>query len=269
MFGFGKRREAEKRITQIIGMYSMVDDGYKQGDWLYVHSILEVLEPEIMWMKAQSEMQGQELTQFILDDGRSRILKDSDYARKFWDAYEAAPEDAPGNGSILAKMMAQTQAEKEKSQKARLEDHSSKSPKNNEQQAMTGIEERKEAAVKQTCLFMDASLLLVDNETLNKKNPKVCASLYFLGAADSLTQHYKLDFDEFSDVALLVLKYFGLAEQNARLFLKEYLTFSQDPYSREALIEGGTTIMHWLSGKDKNAPLRLFHLVDKWKDIQL
>lgn len=144
-----------------------------------------------------------------------------------------------------------------------------KIPGDKETQATPGVEERKEAAVKQTCLFIDASLLAVNNETLNQETPKVGVCLFFVGAADFLTQHYKLGDNEFFEVVFRVLRYFGLSEQNARLFLEGYSVMAQEPFGRETLIEGGNTIKDWLSGKDPNAPLRLFDLVNKWKDVRL
>lgn len=143
-----------------------------------------------------------------------------------------------------------------------------KIPENKESQA-AGIEERKEAAVKQTCLFMDAALLAINTETLNQETSKVGACLFFVGAADALTQHYKLDDAEFFEVAFRVLRYFGVSEQNAGLFLKGFAVMAQEPFGRDALIEGGNAIKHWLFGKDSNAPLRLFDLVKEWKDVRL
>lgn len=139
----------------------------------------------------------------------------------------------------------------------------------NETDVISGVKQRKEAAVRQICIFIDASLLLVDNEILNQETPKGGACLFFIGATDFLTQHYKLDDNEFFQVALHVLRYFGLSEQNAHLLLNELPVISQEPFGHEALIEGGNTIIDWISGKDPNAPLRLFELVNKWKDIRL
>lgn len=135
--------------------------------------------------------------------------------------------------------------------------------------AVPGTEDQKQAAIKQTFLFIDASLLMVDKEVLNKETPKVGACLFFTGAADFLTQHYKLADEDFFDVAFRVLRYFGLSDQNARLFLETLSHMAQEPFGREALIEGGRTLQSWLSGKDPSAPLRLFELVKNWKDVEL
>lgn len=136
-------------------------------------------------------------------------------------------------------------------------------------QAFPGTEDRKQAAIKQTCLFIDASLVMVDKEVLNKETPTVGACLFFTGAADFLTQHYKLADEDFVEVAFRVLRYFGLSEKNARLFLEALSHMAQEPFGHETLIEGGKTFQNWLSEKDPNAPIRLLELVEKWKDMRL
>lgn len=155
--------------------------------------------------------------------------------------------------------------------------------------------ERKEAVVKQACLFINASLLpleinnatarqLVQNamesddwpspleinkEILSREAQRIGACLFFIGAADFLTQQYKLNDEDFFEVIFQVLRYFGLSEQNARLLVEGYSAMAQEPFGREALVEGGNTMKNWISGKDQNTPFRLFDLVKKWKDVRL
>ena len=172
-------------------------------------------------------------------------------------------------------------------------------PRKNEPQTTPGIEERKEAAVKQTCLFIDASLLPlevtnptarqivqnalesndwplpleINSEALSQGTQRIGACLFFAGAADFLTQQYKLNDEDFLEIVLRVLRYFGLSEQNALLFIKSYPAMAQEPLGREALVDGANTIRDWLFGKDPklthDATFRLFDLVKQWENVHL
>lgn len=122
------------------------------------------------------------------------------------------------------------------------------------------------AALKQVSFFMKASLLLVDNEVLNREVPKISACLYFAGAADFLAQHYKLSDDQSLDLIYKCVKNFGLSETNAKLFVQYIPQMSHEPHGRKAMIEGGRTIQQWLSGQDVNAPIRLTQLVYEWAE---
>ncbi|BCO30430.1 hypothetical protein TspCOW1_05330 [Thiohalobacter sp. COW1] len=123
-----------------------------------------------------------------------------------------------------------------------------------------------DAAFKQTSLFMDASLMMIDNETLNLETPKVGAALYFAGATDFLAQHYKLSDEDYLKVLFDVLRKFGLSEKNASLFVQHIPEMSNELFGREAMIEGGKTLQRWLSGKDDSAPVRLTELVNRWAE---
>ena len=131
------------------------------------------------------------------------------------------------------------------------------------------VDSRIDAALKQVSLFMDASLMLVDNATLNRKTPKIAACFFFAGATDFLSQHYKLSDDEYLGLIFKVLVDFGVSEKNARLFIRQFPQMASEPFGREAMIEGGRTIQRWLSGEDTNAPLRLTRLVNAWADESL
>lgn len=121
-----------------------------------------------------------------------------------------------------------------------------------------------EEVLLQTSVFMDASLLMVDKDTLNLETPKVGASLFFAGATDFLAQHHRLSDEEYFKVLSEVLRRFGLSKENANLFVQHIPDMSVEPFGREAMIEGGQTLQSWLSGKDEAAPVRLFELVGKW-----
>jgi len=132
---------------------------------------------------------------------------------------------------------------------------------------VASIEERLAAAAKQVGLFMEASMLLVNKEALKQDVPKLGTRLYLVGAVDALTQHYKLGDDNFVSATFGALRGFGLNEEGAHAFFKNLPALSQDPFANHAISEGGKTILAWLSGKDRAAPVRLSELVREWAGL--
>ncbi len=162
-----------------------------------------------------------------------------------------------------------------------------------------GSKERKEAAVKQACVFIDASLmplevtnptarqivqnalesddwptpLEINNEALGQGAQRIGACLFFVGAADFLTQNYKLNDEDFLEVVLRVLRYFGVSDQKSLLFIKSYPEMAQEPFGSETLMAGANSIRDWLFGKDPklthDATFRLLDLVRKWGNVHL
>ncbi len=132
-----------------------------------------------------------------------------------------------------------------------------------------GTKERIEAAGKQLCLFVNASLLGIDNEILNRETPKIGACLYFVGAADCLTQYYKLGNKDSLEVKIRVLRYFGLSEQNAHMLLDRIPYLLQELFGQEAITEGGRTLQNWYFEENSIAPMRLSDLVTVWNKTHL
>jgi hypothetical protein len=123
--------------------------------------------------------------------------------------------------------------------------------------------ERMAAVSKQSRAFVGASMLMVDKQILNSgKTQQIGACLYVVGAVDYLCQHYKLDNNSFLIASREALKSFGVSEPEE--FARRIPQIAADPFGKAAMTEGGRAIQAWLSGADKNAPLKLFELVRQW-----
>lgn len=125
-----------------------------------------------------------------------------------------------------------------------------------------------DATYQQICLFMAASLALVDTGSLSKGSVKIATCLYFCGAADFLAQHNGLNDDEYFDIVFRVVRRFGLSEESAREFLDLLPRMAQEPFGFNAMSEGLRTFHEWVTDKDVNAPVKLVDLVSEWKEIE-
>jgi hypothetical protein len=120
------------------------------------------------------------------------------------------------------------------------------------------------AAAKQLGLFMQASLFLVAPEDISSGPRRLGTMLYFTGAADWISQRYKMDETEFYLLALTALTEIDVPEKEARALLGTLSILTAKDFGRAALTEGGSTIAKWLTSEDDVAPVRLSELVREW-----
>lgn len=137
------------------------------------------------------------------------------------------------------------------------------------QQNSTARDEKLTIVGDQLGSFMDSNLLLIDKSILNKAIPKTGASLYFVGAADAISQRYGLTEEDFYQIAYQAVFLFLESEAEALAIMRSLPEMRKDPLKFEAMTEGGRDILKCLSGDYEQAAFKLATLVDEWEELSL